>query len=362
MKLRIRLRGCIGIAGPRNSSADANFSKRRAVGPTDSAPLQWCPVEISGSITKGRRRSGSVDPCFEAFQIQVSTQDLISLAYQADHDVSWSYNRFCRFIFPGDTYFNGATFSHNTSFERACFHGNVSFSDTTFACDTWLDGAIFYGRVNFSKVNFIGDAIFYKCHFKKFAKFELATFKQYASFEKSLFSAVADLFSYSRERAFNLRKTVFEDVPDFIQAHFEEPPRLDNMEVRWIPRHPQPDRTRCCACSAINSCRIPHHPRPDERKTIPWWTKGLRKTLHVGGQMRTWPQRLGMCGWKRVASRVRSRMGARDIPSRWRALKRLAIQGHDTERELEFHARELRRQRFAQDWPVPLAFWRGWAW
>ncbi len=52
----------------------------------------------------------------------------------------------------------------------------------------------------------------------------------------------------------------------------------------------------------------------------------------------------------------------RNIPARWRALKRLAIQGHDTERELEFHARELRSQRFTEDWPLPLAFWRGRAW
>ena len=264
---------------------------------------------------------------------------------------------FAGFIFPGDTYFNGATFSHNTSFRSACFHGNVSFSNTTFACDTWLDDAIFYGRVSFCKVNFIGDAAFYKCNFKKSANFELATFKQYASFEKSLFSAAADLFAIRGERAFNLRKTVFEDVLDFIQAHFEEPPRLDNMEVRGIPRHPQPDRRRCYACSAINSCLIPHHPRPDERKTPPWWMKGLWKALYWGGQMRSWPQRLLKCGWKRVRSRVRSRMGARDIPSRW-----LAVQGHDTERELEFHARELRSQRFAEDWPLPFAFWRRWAW
>ncbi len=43
----------------------------------------------------------------------------------------------------------------------------------------------------------------------------------------------------------------------------------------------------------------------------------------------------------------------RNIPARWRALMRLAIQGHDTERELEFHARELRSQRFAEHWPLP---------
>ena len=64
----------------------------------------------------------------------------------------------------------------------------------------------------------------------------------------------------------------------------------------------------------------------------------------------------------------RSASNLRNIPARWRALKRLAIQGHDTERELEFHARELRSQRFAEDWPLPfvppqcegLPRWLGW--
>jgi hypothetical protein len=52
----------------------------------------------------------------------------------------------------------------------------------------------------------------------------------------------------------------------------------------------------------------------------------------------------------------------RDLPARFRALKRLAIQGHDTERELEFHARELQAQRFTEDWPVPFRLFKGKRW
>ena len=57
------------------------------------------------------------------------------------------------------------------------------------------------------------------------------------------------------------------------------------------------------------------------------------------------------------AARYRVGVGNADIPARWRALKRLAIQGHDTERELEFHARELQSQRFEDDWPLQLLSW-----
>jgi len=43
----------------------------------------------------------------------------------------------------------------------------------------------------------------------------------------------------------------------------------------------------------------------------------------------------------------------RDVPARWRALKRLAIQGHDTDRELQFFSGEVRSARFAGDWRLP---------
>jgi hypothetical protein len=43
-------------------------------------------------------------------------------------------------------------------------------------------------------------------------------------------------------------------------------------------------------------------------------------------------------------------------------LKRLAIQGHDTDRELEFHAREVSSQRYAGDWPAPFPPWKAGVW
>ncbi len=46
------------------------------------------------------------------------------------------------------------------------------------------------------------------------------------------------------------------------------------------------------------------------------------------------------------------------MPARWRALKRLAIQGHDTERELQFFSGEIRSQRFAEHWPLPWPIWK----
>ena len=43
-------------------------------------------------------------------------------------------------------------------------------------------------------------------------------------------------------------------------------------------------------------------------------------------------------------------------------MKRLAIQGHDTDRELQFFSGEVRSARFAGDWPFPVPIWKASAW
>ena len=53
----------------------------------------------------------------------------------------------------------------------------------------------------------------------------------------------------------------------------------------------------------------------------------------------------------------------KELPARWRWLNRLAMQGNDGERQLEFHAREMSTAVLAGDWPLPLPhIWRGKAW
>ena len=133
------------------------------------------------------------------------------------------------------------------------------------------------------------------------------------------------------DRGFNMAHAVFDVVPDFIQAHFEEAPRLDNLEVGGkLPELKD----------------IQDEDREKLSRRGRWHRRRLEKNRP----------------YRRMFEALAKDSDLRNIPARWRALKRLAIQGHDTERELEFHARELRSQRFAEDWPLPLAFWRGRAW
>ncbi len=120
------------------------------------------------------------------------------------------------------------------------------------------------------------------------ADFGLATFERVVQFDGAQFTGEADFNAVSGKRTFSMSSARFEGVPNFIQAHFEEAPRLDNVVVT-----PPKNSERLSADEAL------------------------------------------------------------DLFARWRELKRLAIQAHDTDRELEFNAQEIRAERAASRWPIP---------
>ncbi len=188
-------------------------------------------------------------------------------------------------------------FSDGVDFGNAVFHDFVVFEGTGFYEDSGYTGG------GFVKATFKREALFYGNWFAR-ANFDRATFLDVVSFDNATFETAASFTAIHCEREFSLANTHFQVVPDFIQAHFSEAPRLDNIDVR--PRF-------------ITAGK--------------WWA---------------WPWRATSALYKRVAASDPS------IPARWRALKRLAKQAHDHEREQAFFAMELRSARFISDWPLPL--------
>ncbi len=77
---------------------------------------------------------------------------------------------------------------------------------------------------------------------------------------------------------------------------------------------------------------------------------------------KSYPGRWYRGAWRRCSGGRSDGNDLRDISARWRALKRLAVQAHDQDREHEFFARELRSARFVTDWPVPVPFLAGRGW
>ncbi len=223
--------------------------------------------------------------------------------------------------FSGDARFHSAQFSGDAGFDCAKFSGYAGFDRAKFSGTAWFGGAKFSGTAGFHRAKFSGyawftsaqfsgTAWFHGAQFSGTAAFGQATFKGATSFPGAHFTGPASFEAILSERAFSLADAEFRAVPDFIQAHFAEAPRLDNSRFRLAL---------------------------------------VEASSKESGRFWTWPGRLILGLVKRLFR------GDGNVPARWRALKRLASEGHDHEREQHFFAMEMRSARFATDWPLPLA-------
>ena len=247
---------------------------------------------------------------------------------------------FYRTIFQSEVVFTNAKFQSMAHFQITHFVGNAVFAHTAFRGPAWFFSSTFQGDASFENATFEEEACFNFTQFNAPASFALCDFLRHATFEASRFDAGASFGAIRGERGFNMADAVFKVVPDFIQAHFEEAPRLDNLEVGFtLPE--------------LKKIEDEDHAKLGRRGR--WHRERLEKNWH----------------YRRLFEAISKDSDLRNIPARFRALKRLAIQSHDTERELEFHAREMRAQRFIEHWPLPwlgkssvvwksvLGFWSG---
>ena len=208
--------------------------------------------------------------------------------------------------FMGDVSFPGVNFSNDTRFNRAKFRGEAHFNGTQFKGAVSFEWAAFSGRTAFLDAEFSDKADFRDAAFSRRVVFGGATFSDAVTFEQSSFEGPAyfggsSFAQYAEFRAirgkglFSLNNVKFSRVPDFSEAHFEEAPRFDNVDLK-------PERFR----------------------------------------------------------KIGARKSELDPSRRWRALRRLAIQGQDHERELQFLKGEIAARRGTQDKLFHLRFWVGW--
>lgn len=196
--------------------------------------------------------------------------------------------------------FNGARFDSKAKFTSAFFSEKGQFSGASFDALAWFEDAIFKGSVKFDGVRFAQVVDFRRAIFEGDALFRHSEFRGFADFSNARFGKGADFGAIEGSSAFSFSGSTFDDVPDFIQAHFSEAPRCDDLDIA----------------------------------TQGFWPRGLAD----------------------VKERFK---GDPDLAARWRALKRLAIQGHDHENEQIFFKGELLSRRWHADKPWDAAFWFG---
>jgi Pentapeptide repeats (9 copies) len=240
--------------------------------------------------------------------------------------------RFDGATFKGDAGFLNARFKEHAGFASATFNGSAGFGGATFKADAGFGGATFKADAGFGGATFKADAgfagaRFERCagflgaRFKAHAGFDGARFKWYAGFDGSTFKADAGFggarfkghagFASARferdarferatcQRSFILGGAEFWKIPDFIQTTFSEAPRFDNVRIRVGPLEPK---------------------------------EGWRRILPIG---------------KRAF-----KPGPNDA-ARYRALKGLALKGHDHDSELSFFAGEIISRRGVEDFALP---------
>lgn len=114
------------------------------------------------------------------------------------------------YIFPSDLRFDHSEIHGIALFNNAEFHGSAWFSNTAFLGDCWFEAAGFKGL-----------ACFHQADFASFTTFALSRFDDNTNFE-----------AIRAGRSFDLSGCRFQnEVPDFIDADFERPPRLSEIII-----------------------------------------------------------------------------------------------------------------------------------
>jgi hypothetical protein len=202
--------------------------------------------------------------------------------------------------FSGDAGFTSATFNGSVSFASTTLSGNTRFDDATFTGTAWFQSATFSGTAWFKNATFTGNAVFASATFTRNARYESATFKNSTNFGKAKFLEGTHFTGIKVERAFDMTGAAFAQVPAFNQADLKQAPDLDDV------RFPLPGFWRGGR----------EFPSGDER-----WLRGLRgEDEDLGGPV-----------------------------AKYRALRRMAIQGADYEREQMAYKGELRARRWTVD-------------
>ncbi len=142
--------------------------------------------------------------------------------------------------FSGDTRFQNATFTGGAQFERATFTGNACFNNATFSggarfgSATFIDAATFEratfgatsdlhhgaGLARFERATFTGPATFEGATFTGGARFESATFTGRATFESATFTGGAWFESATFIGPANFDRATFTSTAGFRRASF----------------------------------------------------------------------------------------------------------------------------------------------
>lgn len=244
---------------------------------------------------------------------------------------------FGRFVFPGEADFRPAEwkdgwgkdirvptrFEDDAWFGEATFSEEAQFSGATFSGQAWFGNAMFSGHAKFEKATFSGEAWFPDATFSRRALFYRATFSEKAVFQKATFLLSVEFQGATFSEAVHFYEATFSGDAMFRSARFEGHTAFGKARFEQTATF-----SAVTGESFFSLDGVAFHEAPDFEQAHFSEAPGLD------------------------ASRYPDK-ATRGTTARWRALKRLAVQGHDHEREQLFFANELKSLRGDTDWLFP---------
>ena len=234
--------------------------------------------------------------------------------------------------------FSDHVFSDWVNFAGFRFPGDVRFWRTTFENGVDFSNTVFHHTVSFYRATFGDDAEFKETAFKSEASFIQATFSNYLVIENSTFSGKARFIAATISHFAGITKSVFSEDAMFSQSILEAPLHIIDSTFK-----------KNANFMAVGGKGL--FLRNVTFTRLPSFTGAHFEAAPQFDPDQLDPRRLNKFSPKSPASLY---------PASWRALKRLATQGHDHECEFQFFTGEILARRGAQDKPIHLRFWAGW--
>ncbi len=262
---------------------------------------------------------------------------------------------FSGFMFPGNASFASATFSGGASFASTTFSGNASFGSTTFSGAARFDSATFSGTASFGSTTFSGYASFGSTTFSGTARFDTAivlgatwfasatfsgaasfasaTFSGGASFDGTTFSGAARFDSATFSGAASFGSTTFSGYAWFASATFSGTARFDSATFQNSTSYRDANFGKEASFTGIKVDRA-FDMTGATFKQVPAFNQADFKQAPDLDNV-TFPLPFFRGDAKLVA--------------KYRAIRRMAIQGADYEREQMAFKGELRSRRWTVD-------------
>ena len=276
--------------------------------------------------------------------------------YRFAHDADFNH-----FHFPGDAVFERANFGERAVFNSVEFHGRAEFSNAKFRGPCSFPGAIFEGTAKFNDTffgknadfggaQFFNSASFRSAKFRNEAKFAKTQFRKDSFFLRSIFSDTALFVNAQFSADVNFRDAIFCRLVIVENTTFLGDVIFDRGVFKGTAHFTTSSFNKSAAFKAITGEGV-FSLYSLQFSRLPDFTEAHFKEAPLFDNVELDPERF---------RNIPGQNAETSLQARWRTLKRLAIQGHDHERELLFSQGEIIARRGTQDTWRHLRFWAGW--